>query len=113
MLSFIPKLLEGDEIEEDLEGTGKYIFLLDRSGSMAGPRINMAAQAAVLFLKSLPADCKFNIISFGDDYRKVFNNSEKYNRENMMFAIEKVLRFEADMGGRDSRAYNSYSLSTC
>jgi hypothetical protein len=101
MLSFIPKFLEGDEIEEDLEGTGEYIFILDRSGSMAGPRISMATQAAVLFLKSLPADCKFNIISFGNDYRKMFNNSEKYNRENMMFAIEQVSRFEADMGGTE------------
>jgi hypothetical protein len=42
MLSLIPKFLEEGETEDDLEGSGEYIFILDRSGFMDGERINMA-----------------------------------------------------------------------
>jgi len=34
MISFIPNFLEPDEDEDDLEGTGEFIILIDRSGSM-------------------------------------------------------------------------------
>ena len=42
-----------------------FSFLLDRSGSMSGPRMLKAREALILFLHSLPERCKFSIISFG------------------------------------------------
>ena len=52
-------------INEDMKGN--YIFLIDRSGSMYGNRINMARQSLIYFLKSLQENgSKFNIISFGN-----------------------------------------------
>lgn len=44
---------------------GEFVFLLDRSGSMSGGRMNMAKEALSLFLKSLPSDSYFNVCSFG------------------------------------------------
>jgi hypothetical protein len=101
MLSFIPKFLEEGETEDDLEGSGEYIFILDRSGSMDGERINMATKAAVLFLKSLPADSKFNIISFGSTFAGMFETSQTYNRETLNRAINEVSGFGADLGGTE------------
>ena len=39
MVSFLPKFLEQGEDEDDLEGSGEFIFVLDRSASMRGSRI--------------------------------------------------------------------------
>ena len=40
----------------------ELIFLIDRSGSMSGAKMNQAVDAMQLFLRSLPADCYFNIV---------------------------------------------------
>ena len=60
------------------EVKGNYIFFLDRSGSMGGQRIKKAKEALLLFLKSLPEDSYFNVISFGQSSRKVFEKSRRY-----------------------------------
>jgi len=42
---------------------------------MSGKRIEMAKETALLFLFSLPEDCKFNVISFGSNFSKMFSES--------------------------------------
>jgi hypothetical protein len=65
----------------------EYIFLLDRSGSMCGGRINLALEALKLFLYSLPAGCFFNVYSFGTKFQKIFEKSVPYNDESLNEAI--------------------------
>ena len=85
---------------EDMKGN--FIFLIDRSGSMYGNRINMAKQSLIYFLKSLNENgSKFNIISFGNEYYSLFDNNKLVNNENINEALRLVMNFEADMGGTE------------
>ncbi|CAD8213153.1 unnamed protein product [Paramecium pentaurelia] len=78
---------------------GCYIFFIDRSGSMEGIRIEKAKQSLILFLKSLPEDCSFNIISFGSNVQKMFDIAQAYNQKTLNQAIKQVQEMDADLGG--------------
>lgn len=54
---------------------------------MSGNRINMAIEALKLFIKSMPIDSYFNIISFGSSYRKMFDISERFDENKVEKAI--------------------------
>jgi len=92
---------------EDMKGN--FIFLIDRSGSMYGNRINMAKQSLIYFLKSLNENgSKFNIISFGNKYNSLFDNNKLVNNENINEALRLVMNFEADMGGTEIKNALNY-----
>lgn len=80
---------------------GEYVFLVDRSGSMDGTRMNKAKEALVYFIKSLPKDSYFNVISFGTSCKGMFETSKAYNDITSKEAIGKVQGFSADMGGTE------------
>jgi len=79
----------------------EYIFLIDRSGSMDGDPMVLAVQALKLFLHSLPEGSKFNVVSFGSSYEKLFEKSLPYNEENFRKAIDEVSKFGASLGGTE------------
>eukprot|EP00731_Ephydatia_muelleri_P029237 Em0020g881a len=55
---------------------------------MGGEFIKSARETLILFLKSIPPGCSFNIIGFGDDYESLFPSSVPYNQENLDRAIQ-------------------------
>ena len=79
----------------------EFIFLVDCSGSMCGANIQSASDALVLFIKSLPVTCYFNVIAFGSTFRNLFEVSQKYSME----TVEKAMRFadklQASLGGTE------------
>ncbi|XP_053392399.1 von Willebrand factor A domain-containing protein 5A-like isoform X2 [Mercenaria mercenaria] len=97
MVSFHPDLKE-----VAMATNGEYIFVIDRSGSMMGDQIENAKEALLLFLKSLPPDCYFNIISFGSSFSSLFSgSSKKYAEDSLNEAIKLQEKMSADMGGTE------------
>ena len=82
-----------------LESRAEFIVLLDRSGSMSGLRIEMAKEALIFFLKSMPPDSFFNICSFGSTYELLSPDSLKSNEKNINWAINEIQYFQANLGG--------------
>ena len=94
MLTFYPKLPE--------EVFSEILFVVDRSGSMAGGKINRVKETLQLFLKSIPEGTLFNIIGFGTNFKKLFEGgSVEYNEKNVAAALEHVNGMTANMGGTD------------
>ena len=94
MLSFFPEF-------ESKRAACEFIFLVDRSGSMGGSYIKSAGETLVLFLKSIPPGCSFNIIGFGSRYTSLFPNSVEYHQENLDVAIRHAETLRADLGGTE------------
>ena len=79
---------------------GEHIFLLDYSGSMCGTPIQLAREALIIFLKSLPETSFFNIYIFGSSFEKAFPSSVEYNKKNLDFAINYLSNIR-ELGGTD------------
>lgn len=102
MVSFIPT-------EEDCRRCShsiinEFLFVIDCSGSMQSQdKIGLAAKAMLLFLKSLPTNCRFNIIRFGSDFKALFDDqvAREYNEANMRKAEALIKGMTADLGGTE------------
>ena len=66
----------------------EYIFLIDRSGSMAGARLDMAKQCVSLLLRCLPArNTVFNIFDFHSSHGSLWSQSMPYDDKNVQEAV--------------------------
>ena len=80
------------------------MFIVDRSYSMSGERMETSKTALKLFLRSLPVGSKFAIISFGSSYSFMTINGQQiidYNNNTSEQAIQLIDRFGADCGGTE------------
>jgi len=93
MVSFFPNLAFAETKTE-------LIFLIDRSGSMKSKERELR-EAMELFIRSLPADCFFNIVGFGSSYQTFFPNSKRYDDNTFNQALQYVAKLHADLGGTE------------
>ena len=80
----------------------KYIFVVDRSGSMTGKPIDVTKEALLLFMNSLPAESEVEIVSFGSNFDYVANEGEKtfkYNNDTAKTLKREIMSFQANYGG--------------
>lgn len=70
--------------------SGEYIFLLDRSGSMSGNRIEKAKTALISCLNTMPKNSFFNVVSYGTNFTYFSNESLRNTNENIQNAIDDI-----------------------
>ena len=68
---------------------------------MSGNRIDMAKEALLYFIKSLPSQNYFNIFSFGSNYSSLFGESVETTDENIQNALEIIESYSANFGGTE------------
>ncbi|CAF4068533.1 unnamed protein product [Rotaria sordida] len=103
MATFMPTEDDCQRVTKFGNETNEFIFIVDCSGSMDDEnKIELARQATLLFLKSLPMNCHFNIIRFGSNYVTLFNEiTVVYNEDNARQAEALVKTMQADLGGTE------------
>jgi len=103
MTSFIPTKEDCQKLLKNNSINNEFIFVVDCSGSMQDEnKIGLARQAMILFLKSLPINCEFNIIRFGSTYQPLFSQiTKQYNEENVKQAEQLISSMSADLGGTE------------
>jgi hypothetical protein len=77
----------------------EIVFVCDRSGSMAGSKIDNLVSALNVFLRSLPVGVKFNICSFGSRHEFLWPKSQTYSQETLEAASKHVKTFTGNFGG--------------
>ncbi len=80
-----------------------FIFIVDRSGSMGGKKMDMTKEALKLFIQSLPTGCMFEIIGFGTRFQVSSKDKKGYkNDDASVKAIkEEISSYTANMGGTE------------
>jgi hypothetical protein len=104
MLSLFPK------VETEIDSVTEMIFLVDRSGSM-GSKIGQVRNAMQLFLRSIPMGTRFNIVGFGSDFVKLFDEAQPFDDKVMAKAVEHVSGMGANLGGTELYRPLSFVMS--
>ncbi|KAG0716911.1 von Willebrand factor A domain-containing protein 5A [Chionoecetes opilio] len=69
---------------------------------MQGESIVSARATLLLFLKSLPRGCLFNVVSFGNTFSMLFREgSQEYSQDTLLAACQLQSGMQADMGGTE------------
>ncbi|XP_036355543.1 von Willebrand factor A domain-containing protein 5A-like [Octopus sinensis] len=84
MINLFPKLPQVKALPRN-----DYIFIIDHSGSMSGEKMEAAKDTLLLFLKSLPLGCSFNLVAFNNYLEVLFKDgSREYNEDSLNEALK-------------------------
>lgn len=88
--------------DEEDEAEGEFIFVIDRSGSMAGGSILQAREALALCVSALPLGARFQIVGFGNDFTQLFpEGPTPFDDNAKATALAHCGGLDADMGGTE------------
>ncbi|GIV21338.1 MAG: hypothetical protein KatS3mg023_3089 [Armatimonadota bacterium] len=76
----------------------QIVFVLDRTGSMAGDKIQQAKEALAYCVRSLQPEDRFNVILFNEQPRTLFEGLVPVTRENVDKAVREVEALTAQGG---------------
>jgi len=79
----------------------EFIFIVDRSGSMEGYKMDQTRSALQLFLRSLPTNAYINIIGFGSSHQCLFEESKPYEDLWVNQALDHAKSLQADLEGTE------------
>ena len=66
----------------------EFLFIVDRSGSMSGQRIETAKRTLKMLLRMMPcSQTTFNIVSFGSEADSIWSNSVNYTPNSLDYAV--------------------------
>jgi Ca-activated chloride channel homolog len=82
----------------------ELVFVLDTSGSMAGPSIVQAREALILAISRLTEHDRFNVIEFNSNARKLFDLAQTGDAEHRKQAIRFVSSLKANGGTEIAKA---------
>ncbi|PHH79269.1 hypothetical protein CDD80_5264 [Ophiocordyceps camponoti-rufipedis] len=105
MIKLRPNDLFGSAVQPQ-KFEGEILFVLDRSSSMGwgngSSKIDVLRGAMALALSGLPSTCVFNIISFGNEVRGLWHESQSAgDAANIQHARDHLPYIKADMGGTE------------
>jgi len=98
MDSLIPKVLNIPS------QTPEIVFVVERSGSMRGNRIEAVKSSLLLFLASLTPGINFNLCSLGSSFSFLFPPSMPYSAETLKVSQDHANEMSADYGGTEMLA---------
>jgi Ca-activated chloride channel homolog len=86
------------EIDKSKVAPKNVVFVLDRTGSMAGEKIEQAKDALKFCLQSLRNEDRFNVITFNETPNLMFSGMQKVSAEVRNKAVDQVGQIEASGG---------------
>lgn len=102
---YLLMMLSPPEIDITKEAPPReLVFVLDTSGSMAGPSIVQAREALILAISRLTEHDRFNVIEFNSEASILFARAEMADAEHRKRAIRFVSSLKADGGTEIEKA---------
>lgn len=110
MLSIVPDISQ-DLLEGSTTTKSEFLFVIDRSGSMEGSKMEQTKKAMFHIVDKIPEGSIFNFVGFGTSFEPLFQGSRQITDESAKSeALSYIENMDADFSGTDILAPLTYIL---